>query len=859
MVVTKTIPFDIDDYKHINEWNNFLHSTNVNILKFTKKLSVLKLDFLSRKLIALAFSHEFDKTCLDTLKNFAVKHFTLILNKKARKLENKYKNSFLHYFSPTVFFNNYFYEFNNSKNKLVPLVDDQKHLIVNLSDFKLTKAQCSILEKGLSFSPTPFNFDKFDILRSFNDFFRQIKFSALYTNNKDSSTDVKNKEDCIEFYQNCVLADISKLLPKYNKQQQKPNLSESEKRALSELKRNKDIIIKKADKGGAVVILNRIDYINEAMRQLNDDKSYKKLDEDPSNYVFTKINKILKNLENQNLITKNIYNKLKCKDPSIGRFYLLPKIHKEGNPGRPIISSCGTITENISAFVDSFLKSIPPLLPSYIKDSIHFLNKIKQLNDMGLPRNIILCTLDVASLYTNIPHKEGIEACFHFLKKYNNNYPLPRTICNLIQIILENNYFEFDNNYYLQIQGTAMGTKMAPNYANIFMGLFEASFLNSIKLTPLVWYRYIDDIFLIWTHSLEQLYDFIEQLNSVNEHIQFSNCISSNTVNFLDIKIINNDGKLKTTLFRKVTDKRQYLKYDSFHPKSCVNSIPYSQMTRIRRICSEDQDFHTEINTLIFDFSKRGYPRSILDNSRKKALSLNRESLLAYKQKLDETNCTLVLPYNHITLKLKNILQQHHQILHTNEKLKKLFPDFFRTTFKRSKNLHDILIRSKVSPKPDTSCNDPSKTGSIKCLKMNCVVCPYLVETDCLMDSHNNTLRISKRIYCYTTNAIYRIRCTLCNKNYIGETGRELSTRIKEHLSDIKHRRQSPVSLHFNNNDHSIQNLEIYFLGSCYTNDNTRKQFESLFIHRFNSVHPNGINLNSGIIGKKQFLMLGIQ
>ena len=91
------------------------------------------------------------------------------------------------------------------------------------------------------------------------------------------------------------------------------------------------------------------------------------------------------------------------------RFYLLPKIHKPGNPGRPIVSSCGAPTEKISQFVDYHLRPLVENLPSFIKDTISFITKLQSLNN--IPEGSFLVTLDVSSLYTNIPYQEGIEAC----------------------------------------------------------------------------------------------------------------------------------------------------------------------------------------------------------------------------------------------------------------------------------------------------------------------------------------------------------------------------------------------------------------------------------------------------------------
>ena len=105
-----------------------------------------------------------------------------------------------------------------------------------------------------------------------------------------------------------------------------------------------------------------------------------------------------------------------------------------------------------------------------------------------LPPGSLLVTLDVSSLYTNIPHNEGIEAC---RKALNSSDHLSRShfktefICDLMCMILTMNNFEFDNNYYIQFHGTAMGTRMAPAYANLFIGYLERKLLAQSPLKPL--------------------------------------------------------------------------------------------------------------------------------------------------------------------------------------------------------------------------------------------------------------------------------------------------------------------------------------------------------------------------------------
>ena len=150
-------------------------------------------------------------------------------------------------------------------------------------------------------------------------------------------------------------------------------------------------------------------------------------------------------------------------------------------------------------------------------------------------------TLDVSSFYTNIPHNEGIEAC---RKALNSTGHLSRShlkiesICDFMRMILTMNNFEFDNNYYIQSHGTAMGTRMAPAYANLFMGDLERKLLAQSPLKPFIWWRYIDDIFMVWTHGEEKLNEFITHSNSSHNTIKFTNEFSDSSISFLDVTVL---------------------------------------------------------------------------------------------------------------------------------------------------------------------------------------------------------------------------------------------------------------------------------------------------------------------------------
>ena len=175
---------------------------------------------------------------------------------------------------------------------------------------------------------------------------------------------------------------------------------------------------------------------------------------------------------------------------------------------------------NISCFVDLFGQPGVFQLPSYNRDTTDFINKLRRLPI--LPPGSLQVTLDVSSLYTNILHDEGIEACEEYLNSRESQAPPTADICHLIQLILSMNLFVFNEKYYLQIHGTAMGTRMAPSYANLFLGKLERKFLATQNRIPRVWWRYIDDTFAIWTHGEPALRAFIENLNCHHPTIKFT-------------------------------------------------------------------------------------------------------------------------------------------------------------------------------------------------------------------------------------------------------------------------------------------------------------------------------------------------
>ncbi len=223
--------------------------------------------------------------------------------------------------------------------------------------------------------------------------------------------------------------------------------------------------------------------------------------------------------------------------PRTQQMYFLKKIHKSPTAVRPICSGCGGPTEKISKLVDHYIKPFVPQIKSYIRDSGHL---IEILEKTTLPKNCCIGTIDIKSMYTNIPHEEGIKAIRNRLYTKNPNpdtIPMPPgAMSDLLGVVLTENYFQFADQMYHQNQGTAMGTAVAPSYANLFMADLEEKLLAGYPTQPIMWKRYIDDILVIWPGNQNSLKDFVSYLNNAHSTIKFTFESSDTTIDFLDLQ-----------------------------------------------------------------------------------------------------------------------------------------------------------------------------------------------------------------------------------------------------------------------------------------------------------------------------------
>jgi hypothetical protein len=257
---------------------------------------------------------------------------------------------------------------------------------------------------------------------------------------------------------------------------------------------------------------------------------------------------------------------------------------------------------------------------------------LKQITSNILASGSWDSTADFESLYTNLDPPKTIELICGYLNSINfkNEHINLYGIKTFLLIIFNKNIFSYENNFYIQLIGIAMGCKCGPSVANLCLYIQEINWVRLNK--PIIYQRFIDDIVYLKKNGLDKN-DLISQFDNLK-----LNFISAKKVQFLDlnIEIDNIRNKLKFSLFTKPTNTFQYLHKNSNHPKHIFNNIPKSLFIRIRRNCSDDTDYYYYSGILLLQLKERGYDFDFLFKILCQIGRLDRVNLIKYKEKRSE-------------------------------------------------------------------------------------------------------------------------------------------------------------------------------------------------------------------------------
>ena len=448
--------------------------------------------------------------------------------------------------------------------------------VINLSNTPLTEDQEALLKHGPNFAITPRR-------PPHEEYIKAIETACL-------SLDAKLAEE--------LRSDIYRVLR--HPRQLKPNMSKGEMAAIKQIKADKDRIILTADKGVALVIIEKKDYIEKAKQLLQDTNTYKTIQADPTLKLKNRLITKLKKIKLDTGLDDITYRRMYPAGAVIPKFYGLPKVHKENIPLRPIVSSIGSVSYGVAKEIARIIKPLVGSTEHHVNNSMEFTEEIKK---MKLEEGECITSYDVSALFTSIPIPAALDIINNKLQEDSDFHSRTKmsthNIIELLDFCLNNTYFIFQGVFYQQIKGAAMGSPVSPIVANIFMEAFESRALATAIHPPKFWRRYVDDTCVIQDQSHKE--EFLHHINSVDNAIQFTveESKEDGSIPFLDTLITpEQNGTFSVGVYRKPTHTDLYLPWDSNHHLSAKYSVIKTLTHRAHTICSTPKHLETELKHL---------------------------------------------------------------------------------------------------------------------------------------------------------------------------------------------------------------------------------------------------------------------
>lgn len=544
-------------------------------------------------------------------------------------------------------------------------------LVKNLSDEIFSENEMAILKKGLSFNMH----HKKDLENLVID----IETNIQYLSNNIKSVIRSDVVSSLDKHLH------SKILPKKT----------NDTNILKSLQ-NKNVFYLKADKSNTIVILNKNDYYQRVEDMLNNGP-YKVCTRNPLNKFISTMKESLNNCKT--IITNDVKKSINVPNPTLPILYCLPKIHKQGNGMRPIVSSINSPTYLLSKWLHTRFQTFPNFQSFSVKNRYEFIDSIKNIT---LNPEEYLVSFDVTALYPNVPILTAITLIKDWLMENHLSYQEVEEYTNLVNLCMNQNSFIFNGKVFSQINGTAMGNPLSCFIANIFMSHLETFAKTSFQYFPRIWYRYVDDVFAVFDRS-EDLQNFTNQLNSIYPTIKFtSETEINNTLPFLDVLVIKNSNKIEFDIYRKPTHVDRYIVNESNHPPSQKRAAFNSMIYRLLNTPLTEDRFKNELNYIKKVAEFNGFSTNLIDNIFRKAKKKHEKKLKTTLQPQHEDKKRWIsTTYSAISTKIQKSFKKHTD---------------YNVSFKTINNLKNNLQnhKDKISEENmsgiyQISCNDCNK------------------------------------------------------------------------------------------------------------------------------------------------------
>ena len=451
--------------------------------------------------------------------------------------------------------------------------------------------------------------------------------------------------------------------------------SHTSKRALSTLKRwleENDIKAVPFDKGLGFCLM-RTETYNKKLEELLDGPQFEKVTTKRKNAIdpFIKESREFKEkltkLHKDGKISQEILNKAQCKGGSPARIYGLAKIHKTAIPLRPILSMPGSIYHPLANLLLEWIKGLPSTQTDCNSKQVS-----QTLATQKLKSTETLMSLDVVSLYTNVPLDEAVQIVAEDIYNETNTTPPvdKPTFIELMRMATKNVLFLSPNGSYRQIDGVAMGSPLGPALANAFVSHYENKLIKDLKHYS----RYIDDCLLLT--EMTEIETVFNSFNSLHPSLKFTKEeMSQGKIAFLDILIERDNEQLTTRWYRKPTDTGLTLNYLADSPMSYKQSTIIGTIHRLWNICSSKDLFEEDLKIAKNIWKNNQYPEKLIKKLVEKTVNkLESQNSQAPKQEEPEKVIMKVQYRGEISRTFQQKIQREHpiKVVFTTDKLKQV-------------------------------------------------------------------------------------------------------------------------------------------------------------------------------------------
>ena len=470
---------------------------------------------------------------------------------------------------------------------------DKSKWVINVSKRELTASERAILEKGAGFAIAN----------------KDIPYDDYVVATQEASRWLPKGQGL------ALNAEITEILNKARPS--KMNITEPEMRSLKRLRKDESIVVLPADKGKALLVMDKEEYIRKMEEKLSDETTYKRIEKDPTQEIKQELVQQLKELKDEGIIDEKLHKELSPGACQIPRAYGSPKVHKEGYPLREIVDSTNSVAKNIDKYVSRIIKTYTIDNEHAIKNCKDFVEKIRSKT---IREGMKMISFDVAALYPSVPQEEALTILEEHLKndkELKKKTPIPvKKLMKLFRTCLKKTYFVFNLKLYLQVDGLAIGASSSVFLADVFMIRLERRALQTFINPPEIWFRYVDDTFTYL--EIDQIQSFFEHLNNQHQKIKFTmEEEEEKKIPFLDAMVmLEEDGSITTKVYRKKTHTNQYLHYQSnHHPRQKIGTV--STLTKRMEIISKEEDRIEEEQTIRKAFKSCGYPDWVFKKKKK--------------------------------------------------------------------------------------------------------------------------------------------------------------------------------------------------------------------------------------------------